>query len=280
MFGYIMTDRKELKGKDLDTYRAFYCGVCRDLKAAGKERARLTLTYDMVFLAVLLTGLYEAPGQTEEVFCGLHPLKKQAVIRNSYTAYAADMNLLLSYHNLEDDWLDDRNALSLAASRLLRKEYLKSAAEYPRQVKAIRRYLRDLHRAEEEKNPSIDCAASLTGYLLGEIFVYQEDVWQEELRSMGLYLGRFIYLMDAWEDKERDRKSGDYNPFLLQKEAFTEDEAFRILAEAAASAARAFEKLPILEHVDILRNIMYSGIWVRYRAEKADKEKKTGHKIR
>ena len=54
MFGYIMTDRKELKGKDLDTYRAFYCGVCRDLKAAGKERARLTLTYDMVFLAVLL----------------------------------------------------------------------------------------------------------------------------------------------------------------------------------------------------------------------------------
>ena len=280
MFGYIMTDRKELKGKDLDTYRAFYCGVCRDLKAAGKERARLTLTYDMVFLAVLLTGLYEAPGQTEEVFCGLHPLKKQAVIRNSYTAYAADMNLLLSYHNLEDDWLDDRNALSLAVSRLLRKEYLKSAAEYPRQVKAIRRYLRDLHRAEEEKNPSIDCAASLTGYLLGEIFVYQEDVWQEELRSMGLYLGRFIYLMDAWEDKERDRKSGDYNPFLLQKEAFTEDEAFRILAEAAASAARAFEKLPILEHVDILRNIMYSGIWVRYRAEKADKEKKTGHKIR
>ena len=280
MFGYIMTDRKELKGKDLDTYRAFYCGVCRDLKAAGKERARLTLTYDMVFLAVLLTGLYEAPGQTEEVFCGLHPLKKQAVIRNSYTAYAADMNLLLSYHNLEDDWLDDRNALSLAASRLLRREYLKSAAEYPRQVKAIRRYLRDLHRAEEEKNPSIDCAASLTGYLLGEIFVYQEDVWQEELRSMGLYLGRFIYLMDAWEDKERDRKSGDYNPFLLQKEAFTEDEAFRILAEAAASAARAFEKLPILEHVDILRNIMYSGIWVRYRAEKSDKEKKTGHKIR
>ena len=280
MFGYIMTDRKELKGKDLDTYRAFYCGVCRDLKAAGKERARLTLTYDMVFLAVLLTGLYEAPGQTEEVFCGLHPLKKQAVIRNSYTAYAADMNLLLSYHNLEDDWLDDRNALSLAASRLLRREYLKSAAEYPRQVKAIRRYLRDLHRVEEEKNPSIDCAASLTGYLLGEIFVYQEDVWQEELRSMGLYLGRFIYLMDAWEDRERDRKSGDYNPFLLQKEAFTEDEAFRILAEAAASAARAFEKLPILEHVDILRNIMYSGIWVRYRAEKADKEKKTGHKIR
>ena len=280
MFGYIMTDRKELKGKDLDTYRAFYCGVCRDLKAAGKERARLTLTYDMVFLAVLLTGLYEVPDQTEEVFCGLHPLKKQAVIRNSYTAYAADMNLLLSYHNLEDDWLDDRNALSLAASRLLRKEYLKTAAEYPRQVKAIRRYLRDLHRAEEEKNPSIDCAASLTGYLLGEIFVYQEDVWQEELRSMGLYLGRFIYLMDAWEDKERDRKSGDYNPFLLQKEAFTEDEAFRILAEAAASAARAFEKLPILEHVDILRNIMYSGIWVRYRAEKADKEKKTGHKIR
>lgn len=280
MFGYIMTDRKELKGKDLDTYRAFYCGVCRDLKAAGKERARLTLTYDMVFLAVLLTGLYEAPGQTEEVFCGLHPLKKQAVIRNSYTAYAADMNLLLSYHNLEDDWLDDRNALSLAASRLLRREYLKSAAEYPRQVKAIRRYLRDLHRAEEEKNPSIDCAASLTGYLLGEIFVYQEDVWQEELRSMGLYLGRFIYLMDAWEDREKDRKSGGYNPFLLQKETFTEDEAFRILAEAAASAARAFEKLPVLEHVDILRNIMYSGIWVRYRAEKADKEKKTGHKIR
>ena len=117
MFGYMTPDRDELKGKDQDRYRRFYCGVCRDLQHSCGELARATLTFDMTFLGILLSALYEGKTEEQDLRCILHPLRKTPVIRNEYTAYAADMNLLAVYHDLQDDWIDDRNAAGLAASR-------------------------------------------------------------------------------------------------------------------------------------------------------------------
>lgn len=265
MFGYITINREEMKMKDFDRYRAYYCGICRDLKENYGEKARMTLTYDMTFLAVLLSGLYEKPEQHEKHFCVLHPTAKRPCIRNPYTKYAADMNVLLIYHNLMDDWQDERKVLSYRAARLLRKSYLKAAAGYPRQVKAVRNYLKELHRAEEADSPDLDLASGLTGKLMGEIFVPREDEWSRELRRIGFYLGKFIYLMDAYEDTDKDRASGNYNPFLfLAGRPDYEERAGAVLRMMAASAARYFERLPIIENVDILRNILYSGIWTKY----------------
>ena len=103
MFGYITVNKEELKVKDFDRYHAYYCGICQDLKKSCGELARMTLTYDMTFLAILLTGLYEGTDRQERHFCVLHPLHKRPCLRNAYTQYAADMNILLVYHNLMDD---------------------------------------------------------------------------------------------------------------------------------------------------------------------------------
>jgi hypothetical protein len=273
MFGYITVDREELKIKDFNRYRAYYCGICQDLKESSGQLSRMTLTYDMTFLAILLTGLYEGRDRHELHACLAHPGQKHPCLRNRYTAYAADMNVLLVYHNLMDDWEDERKRSSYAAARLLRKAYLKTAARYPRQVKAIRRYLKDLHRAEEQRSEDIDLASGLTGRFMAEIFMMEEDVWRDELRRLGFFLGKFIYLMDAWEDVPKDRESGSYNPFLPMagREDF-EETAAKILTMMAADAARAFEKLPILENVDILRNILYSGIWTKYKILKREKD--------
>ncbi|HIV24964.1 MAG TPA: hypothetical protein IAB71_04125 [Candidatus Scatomonas pullistercoris] len=266
MFGYITIDREELKGKDFDRYHAYYCGICRDLKERYGERARMTLTYDMTFLAVLLSGLYESRSRQEEHFCILHPTARKTCIRSACTRYAADMNILLVYHNLMDDWLDEKKHMSYRGARLLRGAYLKAAAAYPRQVRAIRRYLKDLHRVEEANSRDIDLASGLTGRLMREIFTPREDEWSRELGQVGFYLGKFIFLMDAYEDLPKDRKNGTYNPFLkLAEEADYEEKASGILTMMAAAAARNFERLPILENVDILRNILYSGIWTKYR---------------
>ena len=266
MFGYITIDREELKGKDFDRYHAYYCGICQDLKACYGERARMTLTFDMTFLAVLLTGLYEKEPREEEHFCILHPTARKRCFRNEYTRYAADMNILLVYHNLMDDWLDERKRMSYRGARLLRGAYLKAAASYPRQVRAVRRYLKELHRAEEENAGDLDLASGLTGQLMREIFTPREDIWSRELGGIGFYLGKFIYLMDAYEDLPEDRKKGTYNPFreLAEKPDY-EERAAGILTMMAASATKNFERLPILENVDILRNILYSGIWTKYR---------------
>ncbi len=269
MFGYIQIDPDELKGKDWKTYRAFYCGVCMDLKERSGQRARLTLTYDMTFLALLLTSLYEGNTERQKRLCILHPAEKGVCVRNPYTAYAADMSLLLVYHNLMDDWLDEKKALSLAFARSVRQAYIRAAGKYPEKTKAVRRYLKALHELEETSSGGIDAAANLTGDLFAEIFRYKEDVWTEDLMRIGASLGRFIYLMDAWEDVEEDRKRGGYNPFLSMADQpdFARN-AESILTMAAAGMARGFERLPVVENVDILRNILYSGIWVRYRNRK------------
>ena len=117
-------------------------------------------------------------------------------------------------------------------------------------------------------------AAGLTGEALGEIYAYKDDIWSEDLRQLGFYLGKFIYLMDAYEDLEKDKKSGNYNPYkfigdLPEFDKTAED----ILTMMAASASKAFEKLPILENVDILRNILYDGVWTRYRKMQEQKKK-------
>ena len=177
MFGYITVDREELKIKDFDRYRAYYCGICQDLKESCGQLSRMTLTYDMTFLAILLTGLYEGHDNHELHYCAAHLGQKHPCLRNRYTAYAADMNVLLVYHNLMDDWEDERKRASYAAARLLRKAYLKTAARYPRQVKAIRHYLKDLHRTEEQRAEDIDLAAGLTGQLMAEIYMMEEDIW-------------------------------------------------------------------------------------------------------
>lgn len=273
MFGYITPDRLEMKGKDMDLYREYYCGVCQDLRERCGQAARMTLTYDLTFLAILLTGLYEGSVRGEKFSCGLHPGRKKLCVRNEYTAYAADMNLLLVYHNLEDDWRDEKKVRSLAASRVLRSSYLKTASDYPRQVVAIRRYLRKLHRVEEEASDSIDLAAGLTGQFMSQIFVMREDEWRQDLGGVGFYLGKFIYLMDAYEDLDRDIRSGSYNPLRkISRDPGYEEKISHILMMMASEAARCFERLPIVENVDILRNILYSGIWVRYRKLKTEND--------
>ena len=101
--------------------------------------------------------------------------------------------------------------------------------------------------------------------MLGEIYVWKEDVWADTMRKIGCAMGRFIYRMDAYEDIEKDRKKGNYNPWkpIAQEKDFG-DRARQILMMEAAEASRQFEKLPIIEYVDILRNILYSGIWTKY----------------
>jgi len=264
MFGYITINREELKVKDLETYNHFYCGVCRDLKKDGGQFSRMTLTYDMTFLAILLTALYEKKPENEVHRCGVHGGAKRICSRNEYTAYAADMNILLAYHNLMDDWIDEKNRKSLAAAGVLRGAYRRTAGRYPEKMRAIRAYLEKLHETERSGAADLDLASGLTGTLMKEIFLYRKDHWSKDLGEVGFYLGKYIYLRDAFEDVAADRESGNYNPFLRMADRENFDEtAKEILRMMAGSATRAFERLPIVRYLDILRNILYSGIWVR-----------------
>ena len=183
---------------------------------------------------------------------------------------------MLSYYNLLDDWIDEKKPVPLALARTLRKDVKRLRNRYPRQAKAICSYLKKLRACEFEKSPDLDRASGYTGDLLGEIFVWKEDQWAGTLRKIGFFMGKFIYLMDAWEDVEKDKKKDNYNPwaFIAEEKDFNQ-RAGQILTMLAAECSRQFERLPILEYVDILRNILYSGIWMKYDGmAKQNEEKK------
>ncbi len=276
MLGNITIRREDLRVKELDLYRGYYCGVCNDLKKSCGELARATLTYDMTFLAILLTSLYEPKSVKEFKHCVFHPGQKMLAIRNEYTDYAADMSVIMVYHNLLDDWQDERKQKSLLESRMLYPAYKKAAAKHERQIAALKTYLKKLHKAEREKNPDIDLAAGLTGEFFREVFMYHEqDIWSRDLGMVGFYLGKFIYLLDAYEDLEKDKISGNYNPLIQHQDRENFDYYVKdILMMMAAGAARAYERLPIVDNAEILRNVIYSGIWNKYHSIREKKENK------
>lgn len=274
MFGYVTMNMEELKIKDYRTYQSFYCGICRELRDRHGQLSRVTLTYDMTFLAILLTGLYEPDQKLEKHFCPLHPGRKRLCRKSEVTAYAADMNLLLCYYNLLDDWKDEKKLQSLAMAAMIREDVKAIRIRYPRQAAAVCRYMKKLKECEREKSPDLDRASGDTGEMLGEIFSWKDDRWKDILYQIGFYLGKFIYLMDAYEDVDKDRKTGNYNPWIpISQEKNFQERASGILTMLAARCSRQFEKLPVVEYVDILRNILYSGIWTKYqRLNKSDEE--------
>ena len=119
MFGYVTVCEPELKIKDFRKYRSYYCGLCQTLKEKYGFYEQMTLTYDMTFAILLLTSLYECESRIEQHRCKVHLVKKQTMRRNEMTEYAADMNLLLAYYHLEDDWADEKKAAAFLGKPVL-----------------------------------------------------------------------------------------------------------------------------------------------------------------
>lgn len=265
MFGYVTVCEPELKMKDFRKYKAYYCGLCQTLKERYGGLGQMTLAYDMTFVIILLTSLYERELKSTTHRCKVHPVKKQMMLQNEFSEYAADMNLILAYYHLKDDWQDERKVSALLGTAALRKKAERAVRKYPRQCKVIRRELKELARYEAMDSRDIDATAGCFGRLMEEVLVYKKDMWEETLRAIGFFLGKYIYIMDAYEDLEEDLKEGNYNPLKdLNKSAEYEAKCREILCMMVAESSAAFEKLPCLVDADILRNILYAGVWTRY----------------
>lgn len=279
MFGYVVMNKPEIKFKDFDLYRSFYCGLCRELKDRYGISGQISLTYDMTFVVILLSALYEPPTRKGTTRCIIHPVRKQPFRRNAVTGYAADMNVLLTYHKCRDDWEDEKKAMALGYSKVLQGKVRKLDKKYPEKSRRIQELLKELSEIEKAGEHDIDKMSGCFGRIMEEIFAWKQDVWENSLRRMGFFLGKFIYLLDAYDDVEEDVKNKDYNPFAEKytMEGF-EGEVRQILMMMMAETCREFEKLPIIKYGDILRNILYSGVWCRFeevsrkRREEREKE--------
>lgn len=277
MFGYIIINKGEMKFREFDVYHSYYCGLCEALKKNHGLRSQFTLTYDMTFLTMLLSSLYEPDTKEYDTKCVAHPLEKHKVRYNEFSEYAADMNVMFAYFNCRDDWEDDRKVSRLMYSELLKCDFNRILRKHGDKAAHIRNLMERISEGERIKSQDIDYMSGLFGEVLGEIMAVRHDEWEDELRALGMQLGKFIYLLDAYEDVEEDIKNSRYNP-LIQKfnDPDFDDETKTILTMIMAECCKEFEKLPILDNVDILRNILYSGVWYRFDATYKARTKELG----
>ena len=272
MFGHVQANLADLSEEEKERYRSAYCGLCHTLGKRHGMLTRLTLTYDLTFLSLLLTSLYEPEEACGSCRCIVHPCKKHGYCIGTYTEYAADMTVALTYYKCLDDWKDDRNLTHYLYAQSLKKHYQKIKEAWPRQCETIEKELDTLSQIEQSKSTNPDAAANSFGRLMEELFVMKPDEWETTLGKLGYHLGKYIYFADAVLDYEKDSKRGSYNPLHFIE---TKPEEMRGTLEGMLGyASCAFEFLPLVQDADLLRNILYSGIWLKYNGGMEKRRKK------
>lgn len=279
MFGYVTIYRKELSENELDRYQAYYCGLCRNLGRRYGVTAQMALSYDLTFTAMLLSALYEPQTAFSAGRCAPHPLRRRPRADNEFLDYAADMTVVLAYYNFMDDWQDDHRRASLLAARQLEKHLPAIRERWPRQCGTIAAKLEELNALESAGSHDLDALCRAFGDLLGSVFACRDDLWRPVLEAAGRGLGGFIYLMDAYDDLEKDQKHGRYNALgelaaTLDRESY-EARCHELLTQQMGLCAQSFELLPILKETSegkLLYHTIYSGVWCKYAMLKKRRE--------
>lgn len=268
MFGYVRINKMDLTFREFDYYKGYYCGLCKYLKENHGEVSRLSLNYDITFLIVILTALYKLDSDITYERCIANPLKKKMRIVNEITEYAASMNILLSYYKLEDNLYDDNGIKDKLAYELYKGKLKKAYEKYPQKAEYIKQQLGNLRELEKQESKSIDKVSNTFGNLMGEIFVYKKDEYEQNLRNIGFNLGKYIYILDAYEDLEEDNKNGRYNPFIdyIDKKEELKNKVDRLISMSLGMATKNIEQLNLEFNKSIIDNIIYSGVYLRYKS--------------
>lgn len=265
MFGWIQIDKMELKLREYYQYKGYYCGLCRAIKEEYGELSRLSLNYDVTFLALVLSSLYEPTQEMKEERCFLHPTKKQIILKNKEIEYAAGVNILLAYYNLLDDWNDEKDVKGLLGSTLLKKNARKARKRYPDVDKAIDLGLSKLAIHEKNQCPQIETVGNTFGEIMGQIFSYKKDQWKDYLYTIGFNLGKIIYTLDALEDQEKDKKSGAYNPLNIQQVDKTL--LYNMILYQMSLIDESMDMLPLIQDKGIIDNILYAGLMNKMKSQ-------------
>lgn len=263
----------ELKFKEYYSYKGYYCGLCKCLKTKYSNKSRLTLNYDMTFLILLLSSLYEPENKIYNERCIVHPTKKQIIIQNNITEYAASLNVILSYYNMIDNWKDDKDFKSLAVAKALQREFKKSSSQLLEKSKVIKNRLDNISKLEKENSCEIDAVSNEFGHLMEEMFLYRKDHWEQNLRKIGFYLGKYIYFVDAYEDMKKDKENKSYNPFNNLNFENKDVYAKNLLMLNLSLLSNEIEKLPLVQDKGIIDNIIYSGILMKLEKKEITNER-------
>jgi len=262
MFGYIRPLECELKVREQQEYRAHYCGVCKAIGKRYGQIDRLALSYDAAFLAAFLSALGTKASFTRGN-CGPRCYRGKRPIADPSAAqdYAADVNVLLAWYKAGDDLLDEKKVVSVASRAALRPARKKAARRHPELDEALNAGVERLHEIERAEVSSTDEPSDTFGQVLAAVIRFAPTLPETERRAcewMFYNLGKWVYLIDAWDDREKDEKDGAYNPFLLS--GMQRDAAGFLLNITLAEAEKAYDLISIDPRSGLIENIMRLGL--------------------
>jgi hypothetical protein len=266
MFGYVTPHRCELKVRDLTQYQGWYCGLCKTLKKEYGQIPRLVLDYDCAFLALLLQGIHAPAKSMVHLRCGYKPFKKKEPVAQPSEAlsYAAACNVLLYYYKLRDDWQDERKPTALLFSTALKRAVGRAGKQLPGVAQKVEEGINKLSCMEKEGETQIDPVIDVFGGILRDIAGGYEGLTaknREITMWLAYHLGRWIYLMDAYEDREKDERKQAYNPLLIS--GASEDRVSFLLYASLHEMEKAYNLLEIQANKGLLDNILYEGCRMR-----------------
>lgn len=277
MFGYVEPDKPELKIREFEIFRGYYCSLCKTIGRRYGQVSRISLNYDLTFLYLLLDSIEAVPVLGKRERCIAHPLKKRFVVfSNKIAEYSSDMNIILTYYNLVDKWKDEGNFIGGTGAIVLKRAFKKAKKGNPEKCDRIGEYLRALSELEKSGCHSVDEAAEPFAAMMRELFesgYIKDDGERKTLGWLGYNLGRWIYIVDAYDDIEDDLKNKNYNPLIKQyefdgkdildfKNGIREPVNFS-LNYTMCEIEKAYLLLGIEKNKGILDNILYSGLIVK-----------------
>ena len=272
MFGYLQIHKDELKVKEYEAYKSVYCGLCKQLGKDYGFMTRLILSYDCTFYAILLMSLKRSCTGFSDGRCKFNPLKKCKFASCKDDAYskASAVSVISAYYKVVDD-IDDSGFFKRTALKIVKpffkRRQKKAAKRFPEIENIISEMMKNQKAAEKDELVTIDKAADPTAKMISALAALEgaDDLQKRVLSEFGYQIGRWVYLIDAADDYEKDKKSGNFNPFIKSE---IDDNGYinSILSQSLARAYDAYNLLDIIDFKPILDNMMLYGFPVKQNA--------------
>ncbi len=267
VFGYLQIQKSELLVREFEVYKSVYCGLCKQMGKDYSFLTRLSLSYDCTFYAMLLMSVSRSCKGFKDGRCTFNPLKKCkfALCESDCYSKASAFSVISVFYKLKDDLADEgffRRILTRLLLLFFSHWQKKAAKKYPEIDKYISEMTSMQSEAEADTNCSVDMAAHPTGHMLANVFALEaeNDTDRRVFYEFGYHLGRWIYLVDAADDIQKDKKKHNFNPFNSLKEEYTKERIVSALNQSLARAYDAYNLIDIKDFRGILDNMLLLGL--------------------
>ena len=273
MFGYLNVEKERLTQGEYGLWHTFLCGVCLSAKRLLNNSSRLTSNYDINFFNVLFHSYLNIDVEIYNDKCAASPFKKRPLLRpDEITDKLAQANVILMYYNLLDDKRDGGMSLKKrAAFNLLKKPFSKASQAAPQLARTIENRYRELARLGEEDCRVLDMVCEPFSALTRDFAVWAlgEENVGEYILNLCYNIGKWIYLIDALDDLEKDYARKNYNPLVaclggfesasdfVEKNRETLDFVFMTTLN---KTAESFNDCNLTKYVCVLKNVIYEFI--------------------